>query len=66
MKDYFPNDPIVDAVMRRMADRATEGLIKYGTPMTRTDIPTAGWIDHAIEELLDAALYLERLKRNLK
>lgn len=34
--------------------------------MMRTDIDTIGWIDNAIEELLDAAIYLERLKVNLK
>ena len=33
--------------------------------MEREDIDTAGWIDNAIEELLDGAIYLERLKVNI-
>lgn len=61
----YAADPIVDTVVRRMKDRADAGMIKYGVSMMRDDLKTAEWIDHAIEELLDAALYLERLKRDL-
>jgi hypothetical protein len=62
----YPADPIVEAVLRRIVTRADAGMRVYGQPMTRTDIGTAQWIDHAIEELLDAALYLTRLKENLR
>ena len=55
-------DPVVSTVMKRMADRSKEGIKKYGCTILREDIDTAGWIDHTIEELLDAAVYLERLK----
>jgi hypothetical protein len=33
--------------------------------MMRNDVSTTQWIDHAIEELLDGAIYLERLKYDL-
>ena len=59
-------DPIVSTVINRMTKRSQEGIKKYGCTMMRTDIDTIGWIDNAIEELLDAAIYLERLKVNLK
>tara|TARA_R110002020_G_scaffold43177_4_gene125808 strand:- start:147 stop:392 length:246 start_codon:yes stop_codon:yes gene_type:complete len=59
-------DPVVATVMKRMADRSRVGIEKYGCTMLREDIDTVGWIDHAIEELLDAAVYLERLKLNFK
>lgn len=61
----YKQDPIVEEVLNRIQDRADLGMIKYGTSMMREDVDTLGWIDHAIEELLDAALYLTRLKRNL-
>jgi|TARA_R100000995_G_scaffold51454_1_gene24873 hypothetical protein len=59
-------DPVVATVMKRMSDRSRVGIEKYGCTMLREDIDTVGWIDHAIEELLDAAVYLERLKLNFK
>ena len=34
--------------------------------MMRDDLTTEEWIDNAIEEALDFANYLERLKRKLK
>ena len=58
-------DPIVATVIKRMSDRSEEGMKKYGCTMMRDDVTTVGWIDHAIEELLDAAVYLERLNLNL-
>lgn len=58
-------DPVVATVIQRMSDRSAEGMEKYGCTMMRDDVTTVGWIDHAIEELLDAAVYLERLKLNL-
>jgi hypothetical protein len=61
---YEP-DPVVATVMKRMSDRSQEGIEKYGCTMMRDDISPVGWVDHAIEELLDAAVYLERLKLDL-
>ncbi len=58
-------DPVVATVIQRMSDRSAEGMEKYGCTMMRDDVTTVGWIDHTIEELLDAAVYLERLKLNL-
>jgi|TARA_Y100000296_G_C5178170_1_gene261428 ABC-type amino acid transport substrate-binding protein len=58
-------DPLVNKVINRMVKRSAEGIEKYKVTMLREDVSTAQWIDHAIEELLDAAIYLERLKRDL-
>ena len=65
MTDMIEPDPVVATVIQRMSDRSAEGMEKYGCTMMRDDVTTVGWIDHAIEELLDAAVYLERLKLNL-
>ena len=58
-------DPIVATVMKRMSDRSKMGMEKYGCTMMRDDLKAPEWIDHTIEELLDAAVYLERLKVDL-
>ena len=60
-----PECPIATEVMLSVKKRADEGMKTYGKTMERTDISTVGWIDHTIEELLDAANYLTRLKKNL-
>jgi hypothetical protein len=65
MSNTYVDDPIVEAVMHKMATRSGEGMKKYGVSMEREDITTVGWIDNAIEEALDMAVYLERLKRDL-
>jgi hypothetical protein len=59
-------DPIVDTVRKRLSDRSAEGIRKYGCTMMRDDVTTVEWIDHAIEEALDFAVYLERLKLDMK
>jgi hypothetical protein len=48
-----------------MQSRSAEGIKKYGVTMMREDVTTVEWIDHAIEEALDMAIYLERVKRDL-
>jgi hypothetical protein len=58
--------PISQEVAKRVADRAEAGMKTYGVTMERKDVTTVGWIDHAIEEALDLAVYLTRLKRDLK
>jgi hypothetical protein len=42
------------------------GYQKYGTTTERTDIDFLGWLQHLQEELLDAAVYVERLKKEVK
>jgi hypothetical protein len=51
--------------LSRMYDRAKRGMVEYGVSMEDEKRPFRQWIDDAIEELLDAALYLEKLKRLL-
>jgi hypothetical protein len=63
--DLAEPDPIVATVIKRMRDRSTEGMKKYGCTMDRDDLTVTQWIDHAIEELLDAAVYMEKLKKDI-
>jgi len=55
-------DPIVNTVIEKMTSRSKEGMVKYGCTMARTDISIVKWVDNTIEELLDAAVYLERMR----
>lgn len=58
-------DPIVNNVIHKFCARSDTGMKTYGTTMADNPLPTSEWINHAQEELMDAILYLERLKRNL-
>lgn len=55
-------DPVTETIAERVRSRSDEGMRKYKTSMLREDLTTTEWIDHAIEEALDLAVYLERLK----
>lgn len=55
-------DPNVNSVINSFRDRANMGKEKYGTDTTRTDIDLLGWLTHLQEELMDATIYIERLK----
>lgn len=58
-------DEIVDQNIKELSERSKFGQQKYGTKLTRTDLTTEQWIQHAKEEALDLCNYLERLKRNI-
>lgn len=55
-------DPVVETVMSKFFHRHLQGMRNYGKPMSRTDIDKTGWMNHLQEELMDAILYIERLK----
>lgn len=53
-------DPTVVAVMNLMRARAAKGLAKYGTTTAANPLPLKAWLQHALEECLDQAVYLKR------
>ena len=55
-------DSIVDGVIDKFISRAKFGKNKYGTDLDRQDLSVVEWLDHAIEEHMDAILYLNKLK----
>lgn len=57
---------VEEAIVAEIRKRRDAGRAKYGTTMERTDLTTLQWVQHAKEELLDAAIYLEKLKRTLQ
>jgi hypothetical protein len=65
-EDNYPSDENVESVRSLLLQRMHVGYRKYGVTTERTDIDLAGWLQHLQEELLDAAVYVERLKKELK
>ena len=61
-----PCDTIVKSVVEKFEQRSRLGMQKYGTTLDRTDLSTLDWTNHVQEELMDAILYLERLKRDIQ
>jgi len=59
-------DSIVTAVVDKFKQRSEFGKAKYGTDLDRKDLSILEWIVHAQEEHMDAILYLEKLKVELK
>lgn len=59
------SDSNVIKVVDLIVSRANRGLIKYGVTTDRTDLNTLEWLQHLQEELLDAAVYIEKLKGEL-
>lgn len=59
-------DRNVEAVRQKLLDRARTGLKKYGVTTERTDLTTLQWLQHAQEEAMDLAVYLERAMQDLK
>jgi hypothetical protein len=58
-------DTVVAAVIQSFQERSRAGQLKYGTTLDRTDLTPQQWAQHMQEELMDAILYLERLKREI-
>ena len=59
-------DKNVEKVITQLRDREEEGLRKYGVNTERTDLTTLQWLQHLQEELMDASVYIEKLKNEMK
>ena len=57
-------DTIVKSVLLKQISRSLIGFDKYGTTMDRTDINFYDWLNHLQEELMDAVVYIEKIKQN--
>jgi hypothetical protein len=60
-KEYFtPKDAIVAKVIEAYKTRSEVGIAKYGTTLDANN--TDDFLQHLQEELMDASLYIEKLK----
>jgi len=60
-----PDDHVVNTVIDKYKERMKIGYFKYKTNLMRQDLNTFDWINHLQEELMDATLYIERLKMQI-
>lgn len=54
-------DKHVEAVREQLLQRSVVGLRKYGVTTERTDLTRKQWLQHALEECMDMAIYLQTL-----
>ena len=58
-------DFIVESVIDQFKDRSNVGIKKYGVTLDRDDLTMLEWLIHLQQELMDATLYIEKLKSKL-
>jgi hypothetical protein len=58
-------DQIVEQVKDKFDERSEIGIAKYGTTLERGDLSLLDWLSHLQEELMDATLYIQKLKNEL-
>ena len=58
-------DPVVQSVVNKFVDRSDVGFAKYGKTLRDDQSDIFVWLNHLQEELMDATLYLQRLKEEV-
>ena len=59
-------DKITERIINLIETRADKGFQTYGVTMDRDDLTPSEWMQHAIEEALDLAIYLMKLKSEIE
>jgi len=59
---YVFRDPVVERVVDKFVSRSDVGYKKYGVTLEEDKSNIFQWINHLQEELMDAVLYLQKLK----
>jgi len=61
-RTVLKTDSIVDSIIDKFISRSNVGKKKYGTNLDRSDLSLDEWIEHALQEHMDAILYLQKIK----
>lgn len=64
-KEIEFRDPVVEAVVAKFVSRSDVGFAKYGKTLRDDKSDLFAWANHLQEELMDAVLYMQRLKEEL-
>ena len=59
-------DKIVKDVVDKYRQRSEVGVTKYGTTLEGNTLPLIEWLNHLQEDLMDATLYIQKLKSDLE
>lgn len=62
---FWVEDPTVLSVLRKMEQRSTEGMVTYGKSIRDNRKSKTEWLKDLQEELMDAAIYIEKLIEEL-
>jgi hypothetical protein len=57
-------DPVVERVVDKFVSRSDVGFAKYGVTLDDDKSNLFQWINHLQEELMDAVLYMQKLKES--
>ena len=57
-------DPVVERVVDKFVSRSDIGFAKYGVTLNEDKSNLFAWINHLQEELMDAVLYMQKLKES--
>ena len=60
---HLPKDSIVEDVINTLRSRSRDGIIKYGTTLYDSPDGFYKFLNHLQEELMDATLYIEKIKK---
>jgi hypothetical protein len=60
------SDINVENVCNSLKEREKRGMSKYGVNTMRKDLSILEWLQHLQEELMDACVYVEKLKGEIK
>lgn len=60
--DFEVVDSVVESIIDKFRERSEVGIKKYNTTLDRVDLTETEWREHLLEELMDAILYLQKIK----
>lgn len=63
-KEVKFRDPVVERVVNKFISRSDVGYEKYKVTLNDDPSNIFAWINHLQEELMDATLYLQKLKES--
>lgn len=61
-KEIKFRDPVVEKVVDKFVSRSDVGFKKYGVTLDQDSSNLFEWLNHIQEELMDATLYIQKLK----
>lgn len=56
-------DKILEDLIYKYRQRSEAGIEKYGTTLDKNLLTFDEWLTHLQEELMDASLYIEKIKK---
>ena len=61
-----PKDEIIERVVQKFLNRSEVGFKKYGVTLKDDYQPLGKWLTHIQEELMDAILYIQAAREELR